>query len=133
MSDAEQARQDDQIEKLWKAIDAMRKEEAEQWSVMREMRAVLVGVDGMNGMNSRIRSIETIVKGLESNQEILRRYVDTQLANHPLTCPVGKMVEQHIQDGKEIYVTKRADWQKWVQTIAMVIAAASLIITVVLK
>lgn len=133
MSDAEQARQDDQIEKLWSAIESMREEDKNQWAMLREMRAVLVGMDGMNGMNSRLKSIETMVRGLEGSIEILHRYVDTQIANHPLVCPVGKAFEQHIQDGKEFTVSKRADWQKWVQTGAMVIAAVSLILTVVLK
>lgn len=120
MHDEDGKRRDEQIEKLWAAMDDVRKDTAKLWSALRELRVVLIGVDGINGMNSRVKSIEASLKGLEVALENYIKCVEKQIQNAPHSCPVNERLLSHITEGKEAMNNKRADWQKWVQTIAMI-------------
>ena len=112
--------QHEQIEKLWDAIESIRKEIARIWSAVTELKTSLVGMDGTNGMNSKIKNIEKIVGDISA-----------KLDAHPVTCPIGKSLVDHIQNEEKIVTNKRLDWGKLMQTLSTFTALAMMFYVIV--
>ena len=110
----------EQIEKLWDAIESIRKEIARLWSAHAELRTALVGMDGTNGMNSKIKNIERVVEA-----------IDAKLEAHPISCPIGKELVTHIQNEDKKVTNARLDWGKWMQTIATMVTMISVLYYIV--
>ena len=98
---ADEVRQDEQIEKLWDAIQEIREEHHDAItethktigtvaSELREMRTVAIGIDGKNGLRSEIHANADAIKELKIKVETGFR-----------TCPWGEKVMAHLNEHAE--------------------------------
>ena len=89
MSDVEQARQDDQIEKLWDAAKENRTAIDRHHAELLEVRATLIGIDGTNGIRRRVYEIADDIEEIRET-----------ISKGHLSCPIAKQVGEHMADHK---------------------------------
>ncbi len=86
MGDYDMARQRDQIEKIWDALDGFKAAQERHYTEFRELKTTVIGVDGKNGMRGQLQEMKGDIE----------KILDKSAIEH-LTCPVAKKVEDHLK------------------------------------